>query len=299
MNATSKLERRLKLACEISAGQVIAARASDNGTSIETCAVRTLPPGAVAPSLTNANISNRDALATALSDVMTTVGNNQRDIIAVIPDSACRIALLDFDTLPTKPQEADAVVRFRLKKSVPFELEHARLSYEVRPANGMLRVIAVVALSAVVEEYETALRQAGFMPGLVMPSTVASLGMVDAGSPTLVLNISPDATSIAIVNKDDLVLFRTTENPAGGALQPEQIAEDVYPSLVFFQDTFGARIDRILIGGAPSFEPIADTIEAAAGVRPQELVPQHALSSASVGSSQRPFVAGIMGALIS
>jgi type IV pilus assembly protein PilM len=299
MNGTSKLERRLKLACEISAGHVIAARASDNGTAIETCAVRTLPPGAVTPGLTSANVTNRDALATALSDVMTTVGNSQRDIVAVIPDAACRIVLLDFDTLPTKPREADAIVRFRLKKSLPFEVEHARLSYDVRQANGILRVIAVVALSSVIEEYESALRQAGFTPGFVVPATIASLGIVDASRPTLVLNISPNATNIAIVNNDDLVLFRTTENPADGTLEPDQIAEDIYPSLVFFQDTYGVKIDRILVGGAPSFEPIAQAIEAAAGVRPQELVPQYAISSASIGSSQRPFVAGIMGALIS
>jgi type IV pilus assembly protein PilM len=299
MNGTSKLESRLKLACEISASHVVAGRASDNGSAIETCAVRTLPSGAVAPCLTTANVTNRDALATAIADVMTTVGARQRDVIAVIPDAACRTVLLDFDTLPQKPQEADSVVRFRLKKSVPFEVEHACLSYDVRRADSLLRVVAVVALPTVIEEYESAFRQAGLAPGFVVPSTIASLGIVDASRPTLVLNISTDATSIAIVNNDDLVLFRTTENSEDRALEPEQIADDIYPSLVFFQDTYGAKIDRILVGGAPSFEPIAQAIEAGVGVRPQEIVPQHALSSASIGSSQRSFVSGIMGALIS
>ncbi len=297
MNGTSKLERRLKLACEISADHVIAARMSENGASLEACAVRTLPPGTVAPGLTNANVSNRDALATTLSDVLASVGASQRDIVVVIPDAACRIALLDFDTLPAKQQDAESVVRFRLKKSLPFDVEHARLSYDVRNANGIMRVIAVVALASVIEEYESALRQAGFAPGFVLPSTLASLGMVDASSPTLLLNISSDSTSIAIVNNDDLALFRTTENT--GAPEPEQVAEDIYPSLVFFQDTYGVKIDHILIGGAASFEPLAQAVEAGAGVRPQELVPQYALSSASAGGTQRPFVAGVMGALIS
>ena len=39
-------------------------------------------------------------------------------MIAVLPDAAVRVALLDFDSLPGKREEAEGVVRFRLKKSL-------------------------------------------------------------------------------------------------------------------------------------------------------------------------------------
>ena len=60
----------------------------------------------------------------ALRDALSAVAGRSRDVCLVIPDATTRIMLLDFDTLPAKPEEADAVVRFRLKKSLPFEVEH-------------------------------------------------------------------------------------------------------------------------------------------------------------------------------
>ena len=299
MNGTPKPERRLKLACEISAEHVVAGRASQQGDVLETCTVRSLPSGAVVPGLTNDNVPNAGALKSVLSDALATIGDSHRDIVAVIPDAACRVTLLDFDSLPSKPAEADAVVRFRLKKALPFDVDRAVLSYDVRQNGAGVRVVAAVSPPGVIEEYESAFRSAGYVPGFVVPSTLASLGIVDASSPTLVVKIAAGITTIAIVNNDDLVLYRTTDNPSGEALDPEQIADDAYPSLIFFQDTYGLQIERILVGGTGSFDLVSRALESCTGVHPQELVPQYALSSAAVGSAQRPFVAGIMGALIS
>ena len=49
----------------------------------------------------------------------------------VIPDTAVRVFVLDFDTLPAAPAEAIPVLRFRLRKMVPFDVEHAGLSYQI------------------------------------------------------------------------------------------------------------------------------------------------------------------------
>ena len=57
------------------------------------------------------------------------IGAQGRELIAIVPDAACRIALLDFDTLPERKEEANAMVRFRLKKALPFDAEKAAISY--------------------------------------------------------------------------------------------------------------------------------------------------------------------------
>ena len=88
----------------------------------------------------------------------------------MLPDAAVRVVLLDFETLPSKCEEAEGVVRFRLKKSLPFDVDKAKVSYHVQPSNVGVRVIAAVALANVVEDYEAAFRQAGYQPGVVMPS---------------------------------------------------------------------------------------------------------------------------------
>lgn len=296
MNENTKNERRLKLACEITAGNVVAARTTEHHDAIESCVFRTLPPGAVTPALTAANISNSETLSAAVTDVLSGVGGHDRDVVLVIPDAACRIALLDFDELPDKPQEIDSILRFRLKKSLPFDVDRAQLSYDVRRSNGAIRVLVAVALVTVVQEYESVLRMAGFSPGVVVPSTLAALRLVDAVRPTLVVKVAPGIFSVVIVHNDDVLLFRTVESDTS-EIDPEQLADDIYPSLVFFQDTYGLKVERIVVGGAPSIRGLAPVLESTAGVTVQELVSSSSLPSDT--TAHRADLGGIVGALIS
>jgi hypothetical protein len=58
-----------------------------------------------------------------------------------------------------------------------------------------VRVIAAVALANVVEDYEAAFRQAGYQPGVVMPSMLAALGAAHAEQPSLVIKVDARTTS--------------------------------------------------------------------------------------------------------
>ena len=49
----------------------------------------------------------------------------------MVPDAAVRVLMLDFDSLPAKVQEAMPIVRFRLRKLMPFEVDDAAVSYQV------------------------------------------------------------------------------------------------------------------------------------------------------------------------
>lgn len=117
-----------KLACEIAADRVLVGRASDRGDMVEMCATGELPAGSVVPDLTENNLRDRGRLLETLRETLGAISGRSRDVIAVLPDTAVRVALLDFDTLPAKQQEAEGVVRFRLKKSLPFDVEKAKIS---------------------------------------------------------------------------------------------------------------------------------------------------------------------------
>ncbi len=67
------------------------------------------------------------------------------DVIAIVPDAAVRVVLLEFDTLPSDSEEAASVVRFRMKKSLPFDVDKARVSYHSQKSNEGVRVGAAVA----------------------------------------------------------------------------------------------------------------------------------------------------------
>lgn len=287
---------RPRLACEVMPDRVIAARAGERSNVLEAYTSRALPPETVAPNLTAANVLDGAALRQTISDALATVGTRSRDLTLILPDAAARVVLLDFDSLPEKVQDADAVIRFRLKKSLPFDVDKSAVSFQSTKSNGTVRVVAAVVLSSVLEEYESAFRDAGYQPGIVLPATLAALGAVNPVAPTLVVKIDSATTGVAIVENDELLLFRALENASGGNVDPERLAEDVYPSLVFFQDTYGTRVEQILVGGIVGVHEIGDALQTHTGIRPQELV--GAAQAGGGTSTPRSLLAGVVGVLI-
>ncbi|HXZ81338.1 MAG TPA: hypothetical protein VEG30_15525 [Terriglobales bacterium] len=286
-----------RIACEITPERVIAARVSRDGNSIETYAVRTLAHGAVVPSLTEANLTDSVAVKHSIREAMAAVGERSHDVAAILPDAAVRIALLDFDSLPEKKEEQEATVRFRLKKTLPFDVEHAVVSYDTSRVNGSLRVMAAVVLSSVLEEYERQFRELGFSPGVVLPSMLAALGNVSGEEPTMVVKVDTVTTSIAISGNGQVLLFRTLENPRGSLQSAEELVEAVHPSLVFFQDTYGMAVSRILVAGLVSAEQLAPALNEHTGIRVDDLVSSGYVGS--TGSIPKSILAGVVGALVS
>src|SRR5271169_4385292 len=152
---------RPRVACEVSAQRVVAARAAHGASSLEAVSTQNLAAGTVTPGLQQANVVSRDALVKILRESLAAVAGRSHDITLVIPDASTRILLLDFDTLPEKPQDADSVVRFRLKKSLPFDVDASAVSFDQQPADNGVRVVAAVSPKSVVEEYEGVVRDAG------------------------------------------------------------------------------------------------------------------------------------------
>ncbi len=171
-----------KLACEIAADRVLVGRLAEDGRSLEACAARELAPGSVVPDLVEGNLRQREAVSAAVQETLSSVAGRTHDVIAVVPDAAVRVVLLEFDTLPADSEEAAGVVRFRMKKSLPFDVDKARVSYHAQKSSEGVRVVAAVALASVVEDYEAAFRDAGFSPGVVLPSMLAALGAAEGAA---------------------------------------------------------------------------------------------------------------------
>lgn len=288
-----------KLACEIAADRVLAGRVVDDGSGLESCAARELAPGSVVPDLVETNLRQRSAVRDGIQSALGGVAARSHDVIAIVPDAAVRVMLVEFDMLPSDKEEALGVVRFRLKKSLPFDVEKAKISYHAQKIDSEVRVVAAVALGSVIEDYEAAFREAGFNPGVVLPSTLAALGAADGKRPTLVIKVDAHTTSLAILNDDQLQLFRTLENARGVTISGEQLAEEVYPSVVFFQDTYHLNIEQIYVAGLPESGGAAPALQAATGAEVQELVSSAQLGTTAGGPVPRSRMAGVVGALIS
>ncbi len=290
---------RPRLACEITPEGIIAARASEKSSRLEVFTGRRLNEGVIAPGLNEPNILNAEALRAALNGALGAVAGKSRDVIIVLPDVAIRVVLLDFEALPAKQEEAEPVIRFRLKKSLPFDVEQAVISYDVFRSNGNIRVVAAVSPRPVIEEYEKALRDAGYTPGVILPSSLAALGLIDGERPTLVLKVDPMNITIVAVERQELRLVRSLDNPHGANVSAAELAEAVLPSIVFFEDTFAARIEKIYVGGIAPLQELGPLLHEHTGAQVQELAPELTAEQNLSGEAIQPsLMAGIVGALL-
>ena len=96
-----------------------------------------LAAGVVKPGLSEANFADPPVVALALQKALDEVSSREKQLTLVVPDAAVRVLMLEFDAMPAKAQEALPIVRFRLRKLMPFEVDDAAVSYQVmRRATG-------------------------------------------------------------------------------------------------------------------------------------------------------------------
>jgi type IV pilus assembly protein PilM len=211
------LGTRPRLAVELRAEGIVAARAEDAAALLVAVSRANLPEGAVVSGLKTGNLADRAVVVAALQKTLEAVADKSsgrgREVTLIVPDAAARVLLLDFDSLPSKLAEALPVVRFRLKKMLPFEAEDAAVSYQVMSTSKSgVRVVAVAMPREVLAEYESVVRDAGFEPGAVLPSTLAALaGLEVADEASLVVNAGPKGVTTAIVQGGVLLLHRSVD----------------------------------------------------------------------------------------
>ncbi|MGB8099274.1 MAG: hypothetical protein WCF17_19110, partial [Terracidiphilus sp.] len=225
-----------------------------------------LPPGALICGIAEANIKAPDAVADALRAALDQVEPKKRAISLIVPDTSVRVFVLDFDSLPAKLAEAIPVLRFRLRKMVPFDVEHAAVSYQVLVRNsssadaGPLKTLVTVMPGAILAEYEAAVRAAGYEPGAVLTSSLATLAGIDSLEAVLAANLTSVALTTSITLGDDLLLYRTIELPADNAARLDEVQRSVAVAAAWFEDKLQAPARRLHYAGAVAASEFARAI---------------------------------------
>jgi len=289
---------RPAVACEIRPEGVIAARGGKkHGETV--LAFSPLPEGAVASGLKVPNLVDAQAVRSALQSALGDINARTGAITLVVPDASARVLLLDFDTLPAKRQEALSVVRFRLRKMVPFDVEGAAVSYQVMTEkDGQLNVLVTVMPGEVLEEYESAVRDAGYEPGAVLPSTLAAVAALESDSATLIVNRAGASVTTAVTQGNDMLLHRSMDLPAEPMAREEEMAQAVITALAWYEDTLKTLPSTMYYAG-PGGASGASQSRWASLVEPAprlaDLGPAETVSA--VTSIPPGVTAGVMGAL--
>ncbi len=100
--------------------------------------------------------------------------------LVILPDYAARVTVLDFDSFPSAPQDQLSLVRFRVKKTLPFDIDTrgGELSRASRAGGKKIEVVAVTVALEVIARYEALFRGAGFHPGVSHDLRLAALKLI-------------------------------------------------------------------------------------------------------------------------
>ena len=237
-------------AVEIAPEGVLAASLPGPGASPDYAFV-SLPAGALVPGIDGPNLRAPDAVAAAIRSALSQVEPRSRAVTLVLPSTLVRVFVLDFDSLPGKAAEAIPVLRFRLRKMVPFDVEHAGISYQMLSQDKTeCRVLTTVLPGPILAEYEAAVRAAGYEPGAVLPSSLAALEAIDSIEAVLAANLSALALATSITNGQDLLLYRILDLPEDPSQRASEIQRGIAVAAAYFEDRLGARPRRLYYSGS-------------------------------------------------
>jgi type IV pilus assembly protein PilM len=219
-----------------------------------------LPERGLAASPSAPNIMKPQLYQDVLSQVKGKHGNSA----LVIPDYAVRMAVLDFEQFPSGEAERTALLRFRLRKSVPFPIDEARLSYSIQFTNEKLVEVLVVAIARpILEDYERIFLDAGSRLGMVLPSVVATLPLceVTTRGVTLLAKATGFTLSVVLLEPGRVRLMRCVDLASGeevaGITQERASSQEsakillplLQQTLAYAEDQLGEPVSQVLLSG--------------------------------------------------
>jgi type IV pilus assembly protein PilM len=207
-----------------------------------------LKPGTLSVSPLKENVIDPDEFTMAVRAVANTQSSRKRkDVALILPDFCTRMAVVDFDSFPSDPKEQVSLVRFRVKRSVPFDVDSAAISYWAQPAAGKkMDVVVVMAPLEIVSRYEAPFRVAGLTPGLVTTSSMAALDLAPEGGLSVLAKLTGRVLSVIVRDKSAVKLVRCLELPSN---ELDDIAAVLLPTFVYIEDNLGGRAERLLLCG--------------------------------------------------
>jgi len=220
-----------------------------------------LEPGVLNPSPVDDNLPRPErasALLQAIAPRLPGAKAKVRRAAVILPDHAARVSVLDFDAFPSNAAEQLALVRFRVKKTVPFDIDSAAVSYFAQPVaakngGGSKRheVVAVTVALEVLARYEALFRNAGFHPGEITTSSLAALNLYPepqhrAEAPGVFAKLAGRVLTVMVIASGRLRLFRCLALEAASEMEIRGVLQ---PTLAYAEDELGAKVERLTVCG--------------------------------------------------
>ena len=198
-----------------------------------------------------------------------------RQVSVSLPDAAGHVMLLDLETRFRSHEEGRDIIRWKLKKSLPYDVSDIHLDYQVlrEKENGELSVLVAIVSRQVLTQYEDLILEAGLQPNRIDFTTFnlcrPFVRRLEMSETSLCVAYHEGVLSILVFSEGVLEFFRTKE--LGGA-EPDmnRVFMEVNSSLLIFRDKNpGLEVKEAFFLGDGDAALFRAVISEACGIEPQ------------------------------
>ena len=212
-------------------------------------------PGTIEVSPSVDNVLRPEAISSMIGHIAPPNGaKKRRQATLILPDYAARVTVLDFDSFPSVAAEQLPLVKFRIKKTIPFDIESAAVSYYVQPSSGSkkVEVLAVTMAFDIVARYEAIFRAAGFHPGEVTTSSLAALNLYRGEGVAVVAKLSGLVLTVTVLSGGTIKLFRCVRLEG---LDETELLAILHPTFAYVEDELASPVRKLILCGFPHGVP--------------------------------------------
>jgi type IV pilus assembly protein PilM len=271
-----------------------------------------LPQGTIEPNAMKANIHSLEIVSEKLRRMWQRSAVRESRICLLLQDRCALTFQVTLEQPPGSRKECLDLIRFKLKKSVPFRIEDAQINY-FKPTGendfGGSSFWAVVMNHSVLHQYEQLINSAIESEcGLVDFSTfnlmnLAHTEIKQANLQTqdvLFVNLNRDYISIAITQSGALMFYRNRALERQNGLMEEALAE-IHPTAMYYVDKLeGKGLSRAFIYSVEDPAGLARNVQNALSlpavvISPQGVLqPRHELAGPETLNSYAPLLGLIL-----
>jgi Tfp pilus assembly PilM family ATPase len=287
---------------QISTSYVSGIRVEAKEGKVRRQAVLELPAGVMEPHFDRTNIAAPGTLTATLKECLGQLQGSGKKVACLVPEACLKILVVSLDSLPASESEREKIIRWRAKKQMAVLPEDTRLSYELVAHAASVKVLAALARSAVIREYEGLFSGLGLQAGVVTAPTISLLNLVDWESEKdlLLANMEDDSLGLMVVSQGEPALYRlktfpgAREDGSGLSRKIEAAVQEIENTAHFIEDREKRQVRSLWVRSGLS----GDQEDVLSGLRAGlslEVRPVQAPSASGLTADMSAFLAPLAG----
>jgi type IV pilus assembly protein PilM len=255
--------------------RTVLAGGGEKSLRLDACFTVSFPAETIRISLRENNVLNTQAFVATVREAHLRLLTKNRRISVSLPDTTGRVILLDVDTRFKNRDEGADVIRWKLKKNFPFDINEAHLDYQVLDErdSGTVSLIVSIISRQIVNQYEDLLFEAGLEPNYIDFTTFNlyrlfsnRLQMVDNAS---FMTFYGGLLTMMIFSSGIVTFYRSKEIP-GGLLEINRMYREINSSLLVYQDKSpSSTIKEVFcVASSDEIEIFRSVVADATGIEP-------------------------------